>query len=276
MTEPLPRTGAIAFRGAGTAVAGAGDARRRAVPRSAGQRHRARRRSTARSTASSRSSHAARPAAGAARRQGARARRASARAAWGRRFGPYEVHGANIAIDMTDDGRRGHGRDADQRRAWPRRSWQHVFGAPADKQPPLRISAILDNSYRNQLGLDINDLVQGDVGVDVTIVRDARGERRVHVRADLVNAEVDARERRLAQAQGAAERVRVRCRQGRGQLPDRAAQRQAGRRQRGDRGLDGDRRRQQASRSSASPTSRSTSSPASRRTARCGPTASGT
>ena len=69
-------------------------------------------------------------------------------------------------------------------------SWQHVFAAPADKQPPLRISAVLDNSYRNQLGLDINDMVQGDVGVDVTVSRDPRGERRVHLRADLFNADV--------------------------------------------------------------------------------------
>jgi hypothetical protein len=32
--------------------------------------------------------------------------------------------------------------------------------------------------------------VQGDVGVEVTIARDARGERNVHLRADLLNAEV--------------------------------------------------------------------------------------
>ena len=46
--------------------------------------------------------------------------------------------------------------------------------------------------------------MQGDVGIEVTVSRDARGERRVHVRADLVNAEVEARQRRLAQAQGQA------------------------------------------------------------------------
>ena len=54
-----------------------------------------------------------------------------------------------------------------------------------------------------------------------------------------------ARQRRLAQAQGQAQRVRVRCGQGHGRLSDRAAQRQAGRRRRGDRRLDGDRVRQQ-------------------------------
>ena len=53
-------------------------------------------------------------------------------------------------------------------------SWQHVFGAPADKQPPMRLTSRLDNSDRTQLGLDINDLVQGEVGIEVTIVRDAQ------------------------------------------------------------------------------------------------------
>jgi hypothetical protein len=65
-----------------------------------------------------------------------------------------------------------------------------VFGAAADKQPPMRITTVLDNSYRTQLGLDINDLVQGDIGVEVTVGRDGHGERRVHLRADLLNAEV--------------------------------------------------------------------------------------
>ena len=34
------------------------------------------------------------------------------------------------------------------------------------KQPPLRVTATLDNNERTQLGLDINDIVQGEVGVE--------------------------------------------------------------------------------------------------------------
>jgi hypothetical protein len=107
----------------------------------------------------------------------------------GQVFGPYEVHGANIAIDMTPTAAEAKG-EMLINGVVAKASWQHVFAAPADKQPPLRIAATLDNSYRTQLGLDINDLVQGDVGVEVTVARDGRGERRVHVRADLLNAEV--------------------------------------------------------------------------------------
>jgi AsmA-like protein len=103
---------------------------------------------------------------------------------------PYDVHGANVLIDMTSTAAEARADMLINGGVVAKASWQHVFGAPADKQPPLRISAILDNSYRNQLGLDLNDLVQGDVGVDVTVSRDPQGERRVHLRADLFNAEV--------------------------------------------------------------------------------------
>ena len=104
-------------------------------------------------------------------------------------LGPYEVHGGNVVLDMTPTAAEARG-EMLINGVVAKASWQHVLGAPADKQPPLRITTVLDNSYRTQLGLDINDLVQGDVGVEVTVGRDAHGERRVHLRCDLVNAEV--------------------------------------------------------------------------------------
>jgi hypothetical protein len=107
----------------------------------------------------------------------------------GQMLGPYEVHGANVTLDMTPTAAEARG-EMLINGVVAKAGWQHVFGAPAEKQPPLRITTVLDNSYRNQLGLDMNDLVQGDVGVEVTVARDARGERRVHLRADLLNAEV--------------------------------------------------------------------------------------
>jgi hypothetical protein len=106
-----------------------------------------------------------------------------------RLMGSYDVTGATVAIDMTASAAEARG-EMLVNGVVAKASWQHVFSAPPDKQPPLRITTTLDNSYRNQLGLDINDLVQGDVGVEVTVFRDTRGERRVHLRADLVNADV--------------------------------------------------------------------------------------
>lgn len=107
----------------------------------------------------------------------------------GQALGPYQVHGATIGIDMSPTAVEARG-DMLINGVVAKAAWQHVYGAPADKQPPLRITTMLDDSYRTQLGLDINDLVQGEVGVEVTVAADARGERRVHLRADLLNAEV--------------------------------------------------------------------------------------
>ncbi len=104
-------------------------------------------------------------------------------------FWNYDVTGANINLEMTDAAVDVTG-EMLINGVLAKGSWQQVFGAPADKQPPMNLTMRLDDSDRTQLGLDINDLVLGEVGVDVSTVRDAQGERRVHVRADLANAEV--------------------------------------------------------------------------------------
>jgi hypothetical protein len=61
------------------------------------------------------------------------------------------VHGANVTLDMTPTAAEARG-EMLVNGVVAKASWQHVFGAPADKQPPLRITTVLDNSYRNQLG----------------------------------------------------------------------------------------------------------------------------
>lgn len=65
-----------------------------------------------------------------------------------------------------------------------------ILDALPEMQPPIRISATLDNSDRTQLGLDVNHLVQGDVPVEVTIASKTDAPPTVHVRADLTNAEL--------------------------------------------------------------------------------------
>ena len=68
--------------------------------------------------------------------------------------------------------------------------WQHIFDAPPDKQPPLRLTATLDGSDRAQLGLDIEDIVQGEIPVEVTITKTESEDHHVLVRADLSRAEM--------------------------------------------------------------------------------------
>ena len=67
---------------------------------------------------------------------------------------------------------------------------QRLADIEPDKQPPLRISAILDNADRTQLGLDINHLVQGELPIEISVSESLDGAPKVQVRADLTNADV--------------------------------------------------------------------------------------
>jgi len=104
-------------------------------------------------------------------------------------FPPYDLDGANILLELTGTAVEVRG-DMLIKGVPVKASWQHVFGVPLEKQPPLTITASLDANDRTQLGLDINDLVLGEVATEITVSRDARNEQRVHLRADLANAEL--------------------------------------------------------------------------------------
>jgi hypothetical protein len=67
---------------------------------------------------------------------------------------------------------------------------QRIFDAPPEMQPPLRLSATLDNSDRTQIGLDVNHLVQGDVPFEITVLQRTGDQPTIHGRADLTNAEL--------------------------------------------------------------------------------------
>ena len=101
----------------------------------------------------------------------------------------FDAQGVNVAIDVSPTAVEGKAEFL-LKGVPAKASWQRVFDAPFDKQPPLRITAVLDNNERTQLGLDINDIVQGEVAVEVTVTDSAEGDKDVHVRADLANAEL--------------------------------------------------------------------------------------
>lgn len=70
-------------------------------------------------------------------------------------------------------------------------SWQRILEDTGERQPPLRLSATLDNADRNQLGIDINHLVNGDIPVEILVERSTIGEApAVKLRADLTPAEI--------------------------------------------------------------------------------------
>jgi len=102
-------------------------------------------------------------------------------------FGALDVQGINVAVDISASAIEAKGKFL-AGNVPATVNWQYVYGAPTDKQPPLRIAATLYENERAELGLDVNDIVQGEIGAEITVAQDAQGERHVHVRADLTNA----------------------------------------------------------------------------------------
>lgn len=104
-------------------------------------------------------------------------------------FGSHDAQGVSLAVELGENLVDAKG-DFFIKGVPARVSWQRAYDAPPDKQPPLRITAKLGETERAQLGLDVNEMVQGEVPIDVAVHQDARGERSMRVRADLTNTKV--------------------------------------------------------------------------------------
>jgi AsmA-like C-terminal region len=103
--------------------------------------------------------------------------------------GSYDINGATITLDTGEKAIEAKG-DLLIGGVPAKLTWQRVFGVPDDKQPPLRVTAKLDNADRNALGMDVNSVVQGEVPVELTVTRGAKGETQAKVRADLSAADM--------------------------------------------------------------------------------------
>ena len=104
-------------------------------------------------------------------------------------FGAHDLSGAKIDIDISDKAVDVSG-DVLFAGIPVRVAAQHILNQPPDRQPPIKLTATLDNADRTALGLDINDIIQGEVPVDIQITREAKGEARTRVVADLTRAEL--------------------------------------------------------------------------------------
>jgi len=100
-----------------------------------------------------------------------------------------DLQGGTIDIEASDAGVVAKG-DLMLNGVLAKLQMQRILDAPPEMQPPIRISATLDNTDRTQLGLDVNHLVQGNVPVEITIAPKTDAPSDVHVRADLTGAEL--------------------------------------------------------------------------------------
>jgi hypothetical protein len=104
-------------------------------------------------------------------------------------LGTYQVQSASFDLDVSEKAAGANGQML-VNGVLAKLSWQRIFDAPLDKQPPLRLTATLDNTDRSQLGLDVNHIVQGEVPIELIVGRGANNEETVRLHADLTNADL--------------------------------------------------------------------------------------
>ncbi len=91
---------------------------------------------------------------------------------FGKVGGQFDVQGFTLALDLTGAALEAKG-DLLVNGVPAKIIAQRIFAAQADQQPPVKVTASLDDTDRNQLGLDINDLVSGVVPIEVTMQKGA-------------------------------------------------------------------------------------------------------
>ena len=124
---------------------------------------------------------------------------------FGKIAGQFDIQGFTLALDLTNQALDAKG-DLLINGVPAKIVGQRLLNAPPDQeQPPFKITAKLDDADRNQLGLDINDLVRGTVAVDISLQKGAGPDPVVKLKADLTDAElmIDAVAWKKPQGKGA-------------------------------------------------------------------------
>ncbi len=104
-------------------------------------------------------------------------------------LGPHDITGAKVDIEVSDTAIDARG-DLLLKGIPVKFSGQHFLNSAPDRQSPVRLTLKLDDADRAQLGLDINDLVTGEVPIEITVVPDAKGGFQVNLSGDLTKAEL--------------------------------------------------------------------------------------
>ncbi|WP_170936952.1 MULTISPECIES: AsmA-like C-terminal region-containing protein [Rhodomicrobium] len=68
--------------------------------------------------------------------------------------------------------------------------WQRIFDAAPDRQPPLRLRAIIDENARAGMGLDVNHLLRGGVPTELMVTFNGKATPGLHFDANLTDADV--------------------------------------------------------------------------------------
>lgn len=69
-------------------------------------------------------------------------------------------------------------------------TWQRVFALPDKDQPPVRLTAVLDDAARDKLGIHVNSIVKGLLPITLLVKRTRGAPPAIRLRADLTNTEL--------------------------------------------------------------------------------------
>lgn len=68
--------------------------------------------------------------------------------------------------------------------------WQRIFDAPPEKQPTLRVAGVLNEKARDELGLNINHILKGDLPIALAVAMQRDGPPKLFMEANLTNTDV--------------------------------------------------------------------------------------
>jgi hypothetical protein len=104
-------------------------------------------------------------------------------------IGKVNVEGGALDVNVTEQAAEAKG-DILIKGVPAKLTWQRLFTVPDEQQPPIRVTATLDEAAREKLGMKVGHLVQGPLPVTLSVVRSAQGAEAMSMQADLTNAQL--------------------------------------------------------------------------------------
>jgi hypothetical protein len=101
--------------------------------------------------------------------------------------GDVDVEGGTLEVNVTEEAAEAKG-EISIKGVPAELTWQRIFYAPNERQPPIRVTAQLDEASREKLGIKVNHLVHGPTPVTMTIARLGPDAPPMNMQADLTNA----------------------------------------------------------------------------------------
>ena len=103
--------------------------------------------------------------------------------------GGLAVNGGAINFDITQSAISANG-DLKVNNIPVALAWQRIYDAPPERQPTLRLAAVLNEKARDELGLNMNHIVKGDLPIALAVSMQGDGPPKLFMEANLTNSDL--------------------------------------------------------------------------------------